>query len=75
MIFVLRLSLLGSLKITPIESGATDTDSSTVDQSISHESSSIIPGSNSDTIPQVDLSKQEDQSSLDIPAFLRQQAD
>tara|TARA_B100000085_G_scaffold258227_1_gene260139 strand:- start:75 stop:785 length:711 start_codon:yes stop_codon:yes gene_type:complete len=73
----LRVTIIatGFSQNNSIESVVSNADSSTIDQSVSHESSPTMPGSNSDTIPQVDLSNQEDQSSLDIPAFLRQQAD
>ena len=73
----LRVTIIatGFSQNNSVESLVADADSSAVDQSISHESSTTISGSKSDVIPQVDLSKQDDQSTLDIPAFLRQQAD
>ena len=59
-----------------------DVSSSEVNQSIQESSTtspSVSYSSNSeaknDAITQVNVSQQEDQTSLDIPAFLRQQAD
>ena len=44
---------------------------------VRNEGSNIMPGNdiNKENIPEVNHSQQEDQTSIDIPAFLRQQAD
>ena len=78
---------IGDLRVTIIATGFSqdnkiDVNSSEVNQSIQESTSnnpSISYPSNSeaknDAITQVNVSQQEDQTSLDIPAFLRQQAD
>ena len=47
-------------------------ESTTSNPSVSYTSNSEVK---KDVIPQVNVSQQEDQTSIDIPAFLRQQAD
>ena len=77
---------IGDLRVTIIATGfaqsksseSTSMDASFEDQSsIGSQSHAGMPGTNinNDTIPQVNVNNQEDQTSLDIPAFLRQQAD
>ena len=77
---------IGDLRVTIIATGfaqsksseSTSMEASFEDQSsIGSQSHAGMPGTNinNDTIPQVNVNNQEDQTSLDIPAFLRQQAD
>jgi cell division protein FtsZ len=78
---------IGDLRVTIIATGFSQDNTikeSSSDVSLSTEGStatnpSVSYTSNSevkkDVIPQVNVSQQEDQTSIDIPAFLRQQAD
>ncbi len=78
---------IGDLRVTIIATGFSQDNkvgvsSSEVNQSTQENTAtnhSISHASNSevinDAIPQVNVSQQEDQTSIDIPAFLRQQAD
>ena len=73
---------IGDLRVTIIATGFSqdnkiDVNSSEVNQS-TQESTTNNPSNSeakNDAITQVNVSQQEDQTSLDIPAFLRQQAD
>ena len=79
---------IGDLRVTIIATGFTQNnpseniiagdETSVSDQNIvRNEDSSVLPGNgiNKENIPQVHHNQQEDQTSIDIPAFLRQQAD
>jgi len=79
---------IGDLRVTIIatgfaQSGSVDTqlmEANSNDAEINtlnNQNSSILSGNDINKVdtPQVNLNQQEDQTSLDIPAFLRQQAD
>ncbi len=63
----------GSVDTQLMEANSNDVEINTLD----NQNSSILSGKDINKVdsPQVNLNQQEDQTSLDIPAFLRQQAD
>jgi len=63
----------GSVDTQLMEANSNDVEINTLD----NQNSSILSGNDINKVdsPQVNLNQQEDQTSLDIPAFLRQQAD
>ena len=76
----LRVTIIatGFAQINPADVVSSEVNSSQVDKSTMNNSdTSIIPGHEvtNESIAQVNINKQDDQTSIDIPAFLRQQAD
>ena len=61
-----------TIKATSSETSLIKEQNTTTNPSVSYASSTEAKN---DVIPQVNVSQQEDQTSIDIPAFLRQQAD
>ena len=76
----LRVTIIatGFAQINPADETASEAASSELDNgAINNTNSSIIAGNeiSNESIAQVNINQQDDQTSIDIPAFLRQQAD
>ena len=76
----LRVTIIatGFAQINPADTMPSEETSSELDKDVSNNSnSSIIAGNeiSNESIAQVNTNQQDDQASIDIPAFLRQQAD
>ena len=76
----LRVTIIatGFAQINPADAALSEAGSSELDKgAINNSNSSIIAGNDisNESITQVNASQQDDQTSIDIPAFLRQQAD
>ena len=76
----LRVTIIatGFAQINPADVTSSEAISSELDKgAINNSNSSIIAGNkiSNESIAQVNINQQDDQTSIDIPAFLRQQAD
>ena len=76
----LRVTIIatGFAQINPADVTSSEAISSELDQgAINNSNSSIITGNkiSNESIAEVNINQQDDQTSIDIPAFLRQQAD
>ena len=67
-----NFDLQGAIKASSSDASLGIEESTTSNPSVSYTSNTEVK---KDVIPQVNVSQQEDQTSIDIPAFLRQQAD
>ena len=76
----LRVTIIatGFAQTSPADTLSSEASSPELDKgAINNSDTSIIPGNqiSDESIAQVNVSQQDDQTSIDIPAFLRQQAD
>ena len=76
----LRVTIIatGFAQINPADAALSEANTSELDKTaINTSNSSTIPGNevSHESIAQVNVNQQDDQTSIDIPAFLRQQAD
>ena len=76
----LRVTIIatGFAQTSPADTLSSEASSPELDKgAIDNSNSSIIPGNqiSDESIEQVNVNQKDDQTSIDIPAFLRQQAD
>ena len=76
----LRVTIIatGFAQNSPVDTQSTEASSPELDNgAMNISNTSIIPGNqiSEESIAQVNVNQQDDQTSIDIPAFLRQQAD